>query len=73
MSNVGRVLYGYCGGFFGDSYHDKRIEAEGFDWIVARELDNAEALPEFADFSAWIRTKQKIIDEWATPPEDLDN
>ncbi len=35
---VGDVLYGYCGGWFGsDSYEDKRVEAIGMDWVVARE------------------------------------
>lgn len=35
---VGQVLYGFCGGWFGrDSYSDKRIEAVGADWVVARE------------------------------------
>lgn len=44
MSNqqirVGAVLYGFCGGCFGrDSYSDKRVEAIGADWLVARETD----------------------------------
>jgi len=35
---VGDKLYGYCGGEFGrDSYGDKRVEAIGGDWVVARE------------------------------------
>jgi hypothetical protein len=35
---VGTVLYGFCGGYFGrDSYSDKRVEAVGADWVVARE------------------------------------
>lgn len=34
---VGDVLYGFCGGCFGrDSYDDKRVEAIGADWVVAR-------------------------------------
>lgn len=34
---VGDPLYGYCGGWFGrDSYEDKRVEAIGSDWVVAR-------------------------------------
>lgn len=34
----GDVLHGYCGGYFGrDSYDDKRVEAVGADWIVARD------------------------------------
>lgn len=38
---VGTVLYGYCGGHFGDSYGDKRVEAIGADWVVAREDNDA--------------------------------
>lgn len=35
---VGQPLYGYCGGWFGrDSYRDKRVEAVGVDWVVARD------------------------------------
>jgi hypothetical protein len=35
---TGRVLHGFCGGYFGrDSYGDKIIEGEGTDWIVVRE------------------------------------
>lgn len=35
---VGDILYGFCGGRFGrDSYTDKRVEAIGSDWVVARE------------------------------------
>lgn len=34
---VGTILYGYCGGVFGrDSYDEKRVEAVGADWVVAR-------------------------------------
>lgn len=37
---VGTVLYGYCGGHFGrDSYDNKRVEAIGADWLVARDSD----------------------------------
>ncbi len=40
MLYVGQILHGYCGGMFGrDSYGDKRIEAVGVDWCVARESD----------------------------------
>ena len=36
---VGTILYGYCGGHFGDfSFSDKQIEAIGLDWIVARTI-----------------------------------
>jgi hypothetical protein len=34
------MLYGFCGGCFGrDSYYDKRVEAIGSDWVVARDSD----------------------------------
>lgn len=35
---VGDRLYGFCGGAFGrDAFRDKRVEAVGNDWVVARE------------------------------------
>ena len=38
MIRVGDLLYGFCGGYFGqDSYDDKRVEAVGAGWIVARD------------------------------------
>lgn len=43
---IGQMLYGYCGGYFGrDSYDNKRIEAIGIDWVVARE---GNGMPNFA-------------------------
>lgn len=45
---VGAILYGFCGGAFGrDSYGDKRIEAIGADWLVARDV--CIGRPEFYD------------------------
>lgn len=38
MIRIGSLLYGYCGGCFGSSYKDKRVEAVGTDWVVAREV-----------------------------------
>lgn len=36
---VGTVLYGFCSGHFGrNSYDDKRVEAIGADWVVARNM-----------------------------------
>lgn len=41
MITVGTKLYGYCRGSFDrDSYQDKRVEAIGADWCVAREIDS---------------------------------
>lgn len=42
MIRIGSILRGFCGGHFGrDSYHDKRVEAIGADWIVVRALGEA--------------------------------
>ena len=45
---VGDVLEAFCGGAFGDSYDDLRVEAIGADWVVAREAEGAEGRPVFA-------------------------
>lgn len=40
MEWTGKMLYGYCEGYFGrDSFSDKIIEATGEDWAVARQTD----------------------------------
>lgn len=37
---VGDVLEGFCGGHFGrDAHGDKRVEAVGADWVVARLVE----------------------------------
>jgi hypothetical protein len=42
---VGDVLLGFCNGFFGrDSYEDKRVEALGADWVVARDLETGQPI-----------------------------
>ncbi len=39
--HIGVVLKGFCNGHFGrDSYEDKRVEAIGEDWLVAREVES---------------------------------
>lgn len=58
--NIGRHLYGFCNGYFGrDSYSNKRIEAEGDDWIVARAY-NESAAPEFAYYLFVNKTYAKM-------------
>lgn len=67
MSNVGRVIHGYCNGYFGrDSYHDKRIEAEGYDWVVVRE----DGEPNFCYLDP--KEKQELLDKWSIE-EDYDD
>lgn len=56
---VGDILYGFCGGFFGrDSYDDKRIEAVGSDWVVARQENGTPV------FGRLPSSTDQSIDEW---------
>lgn len=49
MIFIGSILYGFCNGYFGrDNYEDKRVEAIGADWIVARGVESGR--PFFADY-----------------------
>ena len=34
---VGQVLKSYCNGYFGRDFYGGRVEAVGYDWIVARD------------------------------------
>lgn len=69
MLRVGDILYGYCGGSFGDSYGPKRIEAIGADWVVAREL-KTNASPLFADVSLEELEADSIRWQAEHPDED---
>jgi hypothetical protein len=43
---VGDVLYGFCNGYFGrDSHDDKRVEAIGGDWVIARTVGEFSSSP----------------------------
>lgn len=63
MTNIGRVIHGYCNGYFGSmaDYCNRRIESEGIDWIVARNSTTGE--PEFACFKNEDE-KNTMIKEW---------
>ena len=42
---VGSILYGFAGGCFGrDSFNDRRVEALGTDWAVARDMATGEPM-----------------------------
>lgn len=57
MLAVGQILYGYCEGYFGrDGYGEKRIEAFGADWIVAREVGGNKI------FFATFDTSQEMVE-----------
>ena len=69
MLYVGQRLYGYCGGYFGrGSYDDKRIEAFGVDWVVARE-DSGEVVFARDDRGETGRVHQ-ILAEYTEPPRE---
>lgn len=64
MSNIGRLIYGHCGGSFGRDHYDTcRIEAEGYDWIVVRSVVDASL--DFAAFSGET-SKCEMIAEWSS-------
>jgi hypothetical protein len=68
MLRVGDVLFGDCSGHFGESYCDKRIEALGRDWIVAREQDTGKLV--FADMSRYIGqggVDAPFTEDWKRP------
>ena len=66
---VGTILYGFCNGYFGrDSYEDKRIEAIGADWIVARDeyghihmatFDNTKEME--VKIAEWSKESEKML------------
>lgn len=59
---VGTMLYGYCNGFFGKySFDDKRIEAIGADWLVARDIDGVPLFAHFGDKDEMLN----LIKEWS--------
>ena len=64
------ILYGFCGGAFGrDSYDDKRIEAVGPDWIVARGIENGKTY--YTSVGQWGEWPHRFGDLMEyTRPED---
>ena len=62
---IGTILYGYCNGYFGKSYNDKRIEAIGCDWVVVRSEDGYALFGDFKDTEEMIEK----IDQWSNPNE----
>lgn len=60
---IGTPLYDYCNGYFDiDDYYVKRIEEEGYDWIVARGDDGQ---PFYASFKS---QEEKInwVEKWSS-------
>lgn len=62
---VGTMLYGFCNGYFGrDSYGNKRVEAVGADWLVARGVDGDPGEVEFCYFNHPV--SPGLIEMWKT-------
>ena len=69
MNNIGRVIYGYCNGFFGrDDYETKIIVFETKLGICCRYLNDIEYLTS-TNFDS-EEEKQKYIDEWSKENDD---
>jgi len=63
MIRVGTLLYGFCGGHFDrDSYYDKRVEAIGADWVVAREVDSGEVY--------FYKGPLELLESYTTPEKE---
>ncbi len=65
---VGMELYGRCNGYFGDSYPDKRIEAFGLDWIIAREYDGSVVVALFDS----VDEMERMVSEWSVKPDEFE-
>ena len=61
MLQVGQELKSYCNGYFGRNFYGGRIEAIGYDWIVARSEDE---YPVLAHFEGGIDKHEKWIITW---------
>lgn len=64
---IGATLYGYCNGFGDGTYGDKRVEAQGYDWLVVRELE-PKGYPELMVFDGkWLDVADETIESWTDP------
>lgn len=64
---IGVVFKGFCNGFFGrDSYQEKRVEAFGYDWIVARDSNGSVHYCNFTQ--EWLPKRDELIAEWLSDP-----
>ena len=59
---VGQALKSYCGGYFGRDFFGGRIEAIGWDWVIARSFSSGN--PAFAWFKGGIVAHAKTIAGW---------
>ena len=62
MLMVGQVLKSYCNGYFGRDFYGGRIEAVGWDWVVARSVHSDR--PALADFPGGLAMHGTSIAKW---------
>lgn len=72
--NIGKLIFGYCNGYFGDDYATKIIIFETATAIVCRYLNEDDNYITVANFDS-IEEKQERINEWSKKPDydDDDN
>jgi len=71
MINVGRIIYGYCEGWFGrDDYDNKIIISEGENWIVCKKANDVYTkLVSFAQFDS-EEEKLIYIKKWSIESQE---
>ena len=62
MFKIGQELKSHCNGYFGKDFYGGRVEAIGFDWIVARSFSGEH--PVLAYFSGGIDKHIGWIETW---------
>ena len=67
MLRIGQVLKSYCNGRFGRDFYGGRVEAVGYDWVVARGRDG---YPVIAYFEGGIEAHKDAISTWNEYEED---
>jgi len=59
---IGQELKSYCNGYFGRDFFGGRVEAIGWDWVIAREAVSGN--PAFAWFDGGIDAHAATIAKW---------
>lgn len=70
MIAVGQVLNSYCQGYFGRDFFGGRVEAVGWDWIVAR---SRRGYPAIAYLEGGIAAHADEIAKWNEYEKEWDD
>ena len=69
LFQVGQILYANCGGLCSpESKEDKRIEAMGLDWMIAREIESGNIVY----FKLDAYSKWKDLAAYTTPSKSIE-